>query len=192
MFATLVRILPLGISIALLAVSAGCFDKGRPVTDTRAVTLRGSPLTTSVIHEPYCIEVTGHEYRWEVRYPGVDGLLATDDDLMTVRNVHVPQETDVVLLLKSLDYVYVMALPKFGLKEMAIPTLEFRMSFHPQEAGQFALLGDELCGDPHPELKGHLIVEPREHFLAWLHRQGHEPPTQKPIVNSPLEQNPSP
>ena len=181
MFATLVRILPIVASTALLVVSAGCSDTGEPVPDSRAATSLGSPSASDVIREPYCIEVTGHEYHWDVRYPGADGLLATDDDRLTVRNVHVPQGTDVVLLLKSLDYVYVMKLPQFGLKEMAVPTLEFRMSFHPQEAGQFALLGDELCGDPHPELKGHLIVEPREHFLAWLNRQDREPPKQKPL-----------
>ena len=181
MFVTLVRIFPIVATTVLLAVSVGCSDTSDPVSDSRAATSLDSPSTSTVILEPYCIEVTGHEYRWEVRYPGADGLLATDDDRVTVRNVHVPQGTDVVLLLKSLDYVYVMALPQFGLKEMAVPTLEFRMSFHTQEAGQFALLGNELCGDPHPELKVHLIVEPREHFLAWLNRQDHIPPTQKPL-----------
>jgi heme/copper-type cytochrome/quinol oxidase subunit 2 len=181
MIATLIRILPIVVTFALLAVSAGCSETSGPVSDFRAATSDCSPSSPAVIHEPYCIEVTGHEYRWEVRYPGADGLLATNDDVISVRNVHVPQETDVVLLLKSLDYVYVMALPQFRLKELAVPTLEFQMSFHSQEAGQFALLGDELCGDPHPELKGHLIVEPREHFLAWLNLQGQKPSPPKPL-----------
>lgn len=181
MLPTLVRILPIVAFAALLTVSAGCSNTSDPVSDSRSPTSLGLPSIPVAIHEPYCIEVTGHEYRWEVRYPSADGLLATDDDLLAVRNVHVPQGTDVVLLLKSLDYVYVMELPQFGLKEMAIPTLEFRMSFHPREAGQFALLGDELCGDPHPELKGHLIVEPREDFLNWLKLQSHRPFTRKPL-----------
>jgi len=181
MLPTLVRILPIVAFAALLAVSAGCSNTSEPVSDSRSPTLIDLPSNPAVIHQPYYIEVTGHEYRWEVRYPGADGLLATDDDVLTVRNVHVPQGTDVVLLLKSLDYVYVMALPQFGLKEIVVPTLEFRMSFHSQAVGQFAMLGDELCGDPHPELKGFLIVEPREDFLKWFKLQSHEPLTQKPL-----------
>lgn len=181
MFVTVAQLLPIVASVALLAVSAGCSDTSDRVPDSYSATSLGSPSSPAVILEPYCIEVTGHEYRWEVRYPGADGLLATDDDLLTLRNVHVPQGTDVILLLKSLDYVYVMALPHFGLKEMAVPTLEFRMSFQSNEVGEFVLLGDELCGDPHPELKGHLIVEPRDRFLIWLNLQEQKSSAQKSL-----------
>ena len=177
----LVRIIQIVASAVLLAVFVGCSDNGDPNSDSHATPLSSSPSAAAVIHEPYCIEVTGHEYRWQVRYPSADGLLARDGDWLTVRNVHVPQGTDVVLVLRSLDYVYVLELPQFGLKELAIPTLEFRLSFHTKETGQFVLQGDELCGDPHPELKGQLIVEPQEHFLAWISRQRHKLPTQKPL-----------
>jgi len=157
--------------IALAIVSTGCvvaihafFAGTAPV---------GCVINDVVLEVPETlrIEVTGDHYHWELRYPGPDGELATDDDVQAVRNIHVPLGANVVLVLKSVDYVYVLALPEFGLKEIAVPTLEFRMSFHPSVIGQFLLEGDELCGDPHPELRGHFIVESREQFLAWLRAQ---------------------
>src|SRR4029077_9337405 len=108
-------------------------------------------------------------YRWHVRYPGEDGRLVTEGAALTLRDVHVPVQTKVILVLKSTDFVYTLALPQFGLKEIAVPDLEFRMEFRSTVAGRFELIGDELCGDPHPELRGVLIVEPVDRFLSWLH-----------------------
>ena len=121
--------------------------------------------------EPYGIEITGNENRWHVRYPGSDGRLAELGDGSIARDVHIPAQTDVVFVLKSDDYVYTLALPKYGLKEIAVPKLEFRMEFHSPDAGRFPLLGDQLCGEPHPELQGNLVVEPRDRFLRWLNDQ---------------------
>ncbi len=122
---------------------------------------------TAKIPEPFCIEMTGSNYRWHVRYPDSEGRFAEQNE-RTTRDIHVPDQTNVVLVLKSDDYVYTLELPQYQMKEIAVPKLEFRMEFRTPEAGRFPLLGDELCGDPHPELKGDLIVEPREQFLKWL------------------------
>ena len=129
------------------------------------------PAVGPTIREPYCIEITGNNYRWRVRYPDADGGGQQQGGGSISRDVHVPLQTDVVLVLKSDDYVYTVTLPKFGLKEIAVPSLEFRMEFRSSDAGRFPLLGDQLCGDPHPELQGDLIVESREHFLQWLKDQ---------------------
>lgn len=55
------------------------------------------------------------------------------------------------------------------------------MAFRPAGVGRFALDGDELCGDPHPELQGHLVVESRDHFLAWFEEQRKSMPTRKAL-----------
>ncbi len=119
------------------------------------------------------VEMTGTRTGWRVRYPGADGQLATPDDVLLAGDVHVPQDANIVLKLHSSDYVYILAIPELGLKEAAVPGLEFRLEFRPCHAGRFALKGDQLCGepDPHPELQRKLIVEPRDRFLAWLNGQ---------------------
>lgn len=126
------------------------------------------------ICEPYEIEITGSKDRWHVRYPGADGRLATGSEVRTVRNIHVPLRTKIVFVLKSTDYVYVLSLPQYRLKEIAVPELEFRMEFRSEDPGRFALIGEPLCGDPNVEMQGHLIVEARDRFVDWLGAGGPE------------------
>lgn len=159
----------------------GCFDASCVRPDTEVVS---SATTTSdananiTIREPYTIEITGSKFRWLVKYPGADGILITDDDVLTLGNLHVPAQTDVELVLKSADYVYSLALPHFQLHEMAVPGLEFRLRFHTEGDGEFELLGDEFCGDPHPELNGSLFVESPDRFRKWLSTQKSHTPTE--------------
>jgi len=160
------------IAFGLTIVLAGCSDwAASPVDSTTAPS---SPDESSLaesapnLGEPYCIEIRGSDYRWHVRYPDNGGCVDEEGRESIERDVHVPAQTDVVLVLKSDDYVYTLALPTFGLKEIAVPNLEFRMAFRPPDAGRFPLLGDQLCGDLHPELQGDLVVEPPDHFRKWL------------------------
>jgi heme/copper-type cytochrome/quinol oxidase subunit 2 len=120
------------------------------------------------IAQPYVIEVTGEQYRWQIRHPGSDGMLHTSDDVVTPRDIHIPAETDVSIVVKSSDYVYSLAIPDFKLHEMAVPQLELRMNLRTGAAGEFPLIGDEFCGDPHPELTGSVVVESRDAFRTWL------------------------
>jgi heme/copper-type cytochrome/quinol oxidase subunit 2 len=161
-----------GIWIGLAIVPWGCSDSTGPGAQLPISDL--SPETTQrdlevpPIHEPYRIEITGNKDRWHVRYADREGLFGEPGEGPIARDVHVPLETDIVLVLKSNDFVYTLELPNFALKEIAVPKLEFRMEFRPPDAGRFPMLGDQLCGDAHPELQGDLIVEPRDHFLQWL------------------------
>jgi heme/copper-type cytochrome/quinol oxidase subunit 2 len=167
--------------------AAGCFESPSvpdhspaasqsPAASPAAATRR--PHVDIAIREPYIIEVTGDKYRWQVKYPGADGMPATADDVLMTGNIHVPSQTDVELVLKSADYVYSVAVPHFQLHEMAVPKLEFRLKFHPTEAGRFEWLGDEFCGDPHPELTGTLFVEPPDRFREWLSEQKSHAPVE--------------
>jgi len=178
----------IGLAIVATGCSAGCSkfaqvdvdltiadssrDENQPAGPIPMTGPTNGPTSSPTIREPYCIEITGSNYRWHVRYPNSEGQFEEQGDGPIARDVHVPLQTDVVLVLKSDDYVYTLALPKYGLKEIAVPKLEFRMAFHSPDEGRFPLLGDQLCGDPHPELQGNLVVEPRDRFLMWLKDQG--------------------
>lgn len=130
-----------------------------------------SSPTVPSIPEPYRIEITGHEYQWRIRYPGADGQLDTNDDRSTLRHLHVPQDIDVVLSLTSEDYLYTFALPDLGVKEIAVPDLEFQVALSAAQPGRYELRGDQLCGFAHPQLLGDFIVQPPDEFLRWLRSQ---------------------
>ena len=159
---------------------AGGYELRRVLFQQEAPVASAIPPVKFEIREPLSIEMTGSHYRWQIRYPGADNPLLINDDVLTERHVHVPVGTNIRIVLKSDDYVYVLSFPEFGLKEIAVPSLEFCLTFRPTVLGQFALDGDELCGDPHPELRGQLIVESRDEFLTWLERQGKQTLRQQP------------
>lgn len=87
------------------------------------------------------------------------------------RQLLVPVNTTVVLTLKSTDYVYSLSIPQFGVKEVAVPKLEFQMRFRATVSGRFELEGSELCGDPHVAMPANLIVLPQQRFAIWLNNK---------------------
>jgi heme/copper-type cytochrome/quinol oxidase subunit 2 len=117
------------------------------------------------------IEVVGNHFRWEVHYPGPDGVLRTADDEIGHRNVHVPVGTPTTIHLRSRDYIYGFALPELGLKEIAVPDLEFSIHVPARAAGSLELRGNQMCGYTHPELLGLVLVQSRHDYVQSV-REG--------------------
>ena len=117
-------------------------------------------------------DFTGVGYEWHMRYPGSDGKPNTGDDGLDKRHLHLPAHTEVKLRLHSMDYLYSFALPHLDPKEIAIPDLEFSLSFTTGPEGTFDLLGDQLCGYAHPELMGKLIILSSSVFAERMSRLG--------------------
>ncbi|MBI5369455.1 MAG: VCBS repeat-containing protein [Planctomycetes bacterium] len=130
----------------------------------------GAPPTPAAAAAPPTldVEITGADYRWHIRYPGPDGRLRTPDDPETERHLRLPAHTRVTLHLHSRDFVYTFALPHLRKKEIAVPDLEFRLTFDSGPPATHDLLGDPLCGLDHPDLLGTLTVETPERFAAAL------------------------
>ncbi|MFT7626069.1 MAG: cytochrome c oxidase subunit 2 [Myxococcota bacterium] len=120
--------------------------------------------------EPYTVEMTGRDFHWTVRYPGEDGRLHTADDRLGDSELHLPSQSPVRIRLKSADYVYTLDLPDLGLREMAVPDVEFSLNFRTGQPATLRLRGDQMCGYAHATLFGELIVEPRAQLDAWLAR----------------------
>lgn len=134
----------------------------------------GAPRDQAMLSPPgelLTVEVTGDDFNWHIRYPGQDGQLGTSDDILTRRHLHLPTQTDVVLQLKSNDFVYSLALPDWRLKEIAVPELEFSLQFRTGDRGTYQLKGDQMCGYAHPNLLGNMVVLGEDDFQAWLREQ---------------------
>ncbi len=126
--------------------------------------------TEFIIPTPLEIEVIGRRFHWEVHYPGADGVLGTDDDRYGDGEVHIPLDAEARIRLRSEDYVYSFSLPHLGLREIAVPEMDFFLEFSAEKAGTFELRGDQLCGFAHPDLLGRLIVGSREAYAAAMAR----------------------
>lgn len=90
------------------------------------------------------IEVTGHQFGWEFRYPGRDGILgrknykmidpakgnplgvdwsdgASHDDIHVPTTVHVVVNRPVKFVINSMDVIHDVGLPQFRMKMDAVP-----------------------------------------------------------------------
>ena len=116
--------------------------------------------------ESMTIKVTGHNFNWIFTYPGVDGVLGTEDDKQSIQHLYLPSNTDVILNITSLDYVYSFAIPELNQEEIAVPELYFSMQFNSGDKKVIKLLGDQLCGYTHNTLIGEIyIVDQSEGFV---------------------------
>ena len=130
-----------------------------------------SGSTSELAGQAMHIQVDGEEFGWNIRYPGDDSELSTDDDVIVRRHLHVPSGTDVRLTIGSEDYLYQFTLPKQSVREVAVPGMPHKCSFLASEPGVYPLVGDQFCGYTHPDLIGKLIVQEPQEFKRWLNDQ---------------------
>jgi cytochrome c oxidase subunit 2 len=91
--------------------------------------------------------------------------------LNTGREIHVPLNAEVHLVLTSRDYVSDFKLPELKLRDFAAPGVPSSITFKATRPGRFLLEGGELCGLPHNEQgRGWLVVEDPASFESWIHR----------------------
>ena len=119
-------------------------------------------------HPDLEVEITGEQFAWNFRYAGADGQLKTDDDILTINQLHLPVDKTVLFHISSKDVIHSFFVPQFRMKQDAVPGLSSRMWVHPVKAGHFDIACAELCGLGHYRMKGFLVIEPDEAYQTWL------------------------
>ena len=120
--------------------------------------------------QPLLIEARGRGREWQFTYGGGDGVLGSADDVVTRRHFRVPAGAEVLIQLRSDDYLYVFSCPDLGLKEIAVPDLSYQIRFSPRAPGAHELAMDPVCGFrlPPGENMGSLIVTSERDFRSWF------------------------
>ena len=115
-------------------------------------------------------EARGSEFKWSFAYAGGDGELGTPDDVPLGNDMLVPAGKPVELRLLSDDYIYILAAPDTGAREIAIPDMVHTLRFNSGPPGEHELLSDPLCGFRfyHDEVMGRINVVSEEEFFAHL------------------------
>lgn len=123
---------------------------------------------------PLVVEARGDEFQWHFRYPGDDGRLGSKDDVQVARTLRLPENVDVVLHLRSDDYIYIWSTPDLNLKEVAVPDLTFTLRFRTSKSGTFNIVTDPMCGfrSLHDDDLGRVIVQSRSEYGRWLKARG--------------------
>lgn len=113
-------------------------------------------------------EVTASQFRWDVRYPGPDRKLGTNDDLHTVNDLRVVKDRPILINLKTNDVLHSFFLPQMRTKQDAVPGLTIPVWFDADEPGTYDLVCAELCGWGHYKMRGVLtVLDTQADFDEW-------------------------
>jgi len=109
------------------------------------------------------IQVIGHQWWWEFRYP--------DLNIVTANELHLPVNQTAVFELHSDDVIHSFWIPKMGGKMDIIPARQNHMWFTPLETGEFYGQCVEFCGFQHANMKLRLFVDSTDDFNRWAREQ---------------------
>lgn len=115
------------------------------------------------------LEVEGKQFEWLATYPGPDGQLGTDDDIIAPPNViHVPVNQPVIIRLTAREVLHSFFVPVLRLKQDAVPGMTIPVWFEATQTGTYEVACAELCGLGHYRMRAFLTVESEADFQAWL------------------------
>ena len=114
------------------------------------------------------VQITAEQFAWNIRYAGLDGRLNTDDDILTINQLHLPVQQTVLIHLNSKDVIHSFFVPQFRMKQDAVPGITSRVWVLPTTPGHFEIACAELCGLGHYRMRGFLTIDTPEAFQAWL------------------------
>jgi cytochrome c oxidase subunit II len=129
--------------------------------NTWAKVKRGVPPTD------FEIQVTAKQFNWEVRYPGADGKLNTEDDVKFDNDMHIPVNKVVRVHLTATDVIHSFFIPNLRFKQDAVPGRTILAWFDATKPGKYEMPCAELCGFGHSGMKGWLHVHSAEDYQKW-------------------------
>jgi cytochrome c oxidase subunit II len=121
------------------------------------------PATSPDGQRPLKVEVVGHQWFWEFRYPELG--------ITTANELHVPVHRTVDLRMKSGDVIHAFWVPQFAGKRDIFPNRETRMWFTADVTGEFPGACGEFCGTEHGRMDFYLMVDSAAAFTAWVDRR---------------------
>jgi len=136
--------------------------------------IRGtSPPTASaaVAEDAMTVRVIGHQFWWEVRYPGTT--------VITANEIHIPVRTHVVVAVYSKDVIHSFWVPQLNRKIDLEPDQVNRVELYADHVGRFRGQCAEFCGLQHAHMGFYVFADPPGVFRRWLAAQGR--PSAKPL-----------
>jgi cytochrome c oxidase subunit 2 len=106
------------------------------------------------------IEVVGHQWWWEFRYP--------EYNLTTANELNVPVGRTVALRMGSADVIHSFWVPQFAAKRDVFANRETRMWFKAEVEGEYPGQCGEYCGIQHGRMAHRIRAQKPEEFRAWV------------------------
>jgi cytochrome c oxidase subunit II len=128
----------------------------------------GRSMTTDMADKnALTIEITGHQWWWEVRY-----LDAGASNIFTTANeIHIPVGVPVTFNLRAADVIHSFWVPNLSGKKDLIPGKNAAVWLQADHPGSFRGQCAEYCGVQHAHMALWIIAEPQDQFNAWRQNQ---------------------
>ena len=117
--------------------------------------------------DAYEVVVMARQFEWETHYAGSNGEFDAEDSFTVLNRLHVPVNQPVIVHLESEDVIHSLFVPRFRLKQDALPGRSIPMWFEITEPGEYELGCAELCGIGHYRMDGMVVVHTQEEFEDW-------------------------
>jgi cytochrome c oxidase subunit 2 len=105
------------------------------------------------------VDVVGHDWWWEVRYPGTS--------LQSANEIHLPVGRTAVVRLTSDDVVHSFWVPQIAGKLDVVPGQTNLLRVKPNRTGTFLGECAEFCGVQHANMRFLVVVEDASAFSRW-------------------------
>jgi cytochrome c oxidase subunit II len=106
------------------------------------------------------VQVIGHQWFWELRYPGTKAVTANE--------LHIPVRTRVNVVGTTADVIHSFWVPELNRKIDLIPGRSNRVLLEADRPGIFRGQCAEFCGLQHAHMALRVFAEPKSRFRAWL------------------------
>lgn len=106
------------------------------------------------------VEVIGHRWYYEVRYPET-AVLVYDE-------LHLPLDQRVRIRVSSDDVIHSFWIPELGGKRDMLPGTVNELTVLPTTAATYGARCAEFCGMGHTTMTMRVVVEPRAELDTWL------------------------
>jgi cytochrome c oxidase subunit 2 len=109
------------------------------------------------------IEVIGHQWWWEVRYPQLG--------ITTANEIHIPAGPAIAVRLNTADVIHSFWVPQIAPKLDLINGMTNTLALDNVQPGQYRGQCAEFCGVQHALMGVLVVAEPEQAFDAWAQNQ---------------------
>jgi cytochrome c oxidase subunit 2 len=114
-----------------------------------------NPRTTSMT-----VDVIGHQWWWEVRYPGTNAVTANE--------IHIPVKTRVNVVATTADVIHSFWVPALNRKIDTVPGRRNRVLLYASRTGVYRGQCSQFCGLQHAHMSMWVMVQQPAAYRAWL------------------------
>lgn len=109
------------------------------------------------------LEITGHQWWWEAKYP--------ESNVVTANQIYIPTGKKLLIKVASADVVHSWWVPELGRKLDMIPGMESYMWLYAEKEGEYLGTCSEFCGVEHARMRIRVMALNPKDFEKWEQQQ---------------------